>query len=62
MDRISDAVLKCTGDMNIVIDPFGDGLVYVTPGNAGTPWWTCDGSDQYTVWNKTNLTLGEHLQ
>ena len=56
--RIDDAVLKCTGDMNAVVDPFGDGLLYVTPGNPGTPWWTSDGSAHYTVWKDSGLKLG----
>jgi hypothetical protein len=56
--RINDAVLKCTGDMNVVVDPFGDGLLYVTPGNAGTPWSTSDGSQNYTAWTTTQMNLG----
>jgi hypothetical protein len=55
--RVKDEVLKCTGDMNVVVDPFGDGLVYITPGGGG-PWWTSDGSNNFTVWNKSKLTLG----
>ena len=57
--RINDALLKCTGDMNVVLDPFGDGLLYITPGSANTPWWTSDGSANYTAWTKTKLTLGD---
>ena len=57
--RLNDAVLKCTGDMNAVVDPFGDGLLYVTPGNAGTPWFTSDGSADYTVWKDSGLRLGD---
>jgi|GEM_PF-1856665 len=56
--RVKDEVLKCTGDMNVVVDPFGDGLVYVTPGGGGMPWWSSDGSNNFTVWNKTGLNLG----
>ena len=57
--RVKDDVLKCTGDMNVVVDPFGDGRVYITPGGANLPWWTSDGSNNYTVWNNTGLKLGD---
>jgi len=56
--RVKDDVLKCTGDMNVVVDPFGDGLVYVTPGGGGMPWWTSDGSHDFTVWKDSGLKLG----
>ena len=56
--RVKDDVLKCTGDMNVVVDPFGDGLVYVTPGGGGMPWWTSDGSNDFTVWKDSGLKLG----
>ena len=56
--RVKDDVLKCTGDMNVVVDPFGDGLVYVTPGGGGMPWWTSDGSKDFTVWKDSGLKLG----
>lgn len=56
--RVKDDVLKCTGDMNVVVDPFGDGRVYITPGGGGMPWWSSDGSNSFTIWNKTGLTLG----
>jgi hypothetical protein len=56
--RINDKVLRCTGDMNVVIDPFGDGLVYVTPGGSKMPWFASDGSSDFTVWKDTGLNLG----
>ena len=56
--RVKDNVLKCTGDMNVVVDPFGDGRVYITPGGDHMPWWSSDGSNSFTVWNKTGLNLG----
>jgi Carbohydrate binding module (family 6) len=56
--RVKDDVLKCTGDMNVVVNPFGDGLVYITPGGDHMPWWTSDGSNQFTAWKKTRLNLG----
>lgn len=56
--RIKDDVLKCTGDMNVLVNPFGDGLVYVTPGGGNMPWWTSDGSSHFTVWTKTQLNVG----
>jgi hypothetical protein len=57
--RISDHVLKCTGDMNVVVDPFGDGLIYVTPGGNKMPWFTSDGSSNFTDWKDTGLNLGD---
>ena len=48
--RINDEILKCRGDMNVLVDPFGDGRVYVTPGGADMPWWTSDGSGNFTDW------------
>jgi hypothetical protein len=57
--RVDDHVIKCTGDMNIVRDPFGDGLDYITGGSAKQPWWTSDGSKQYTEWKKSSLTVGD---
>jgi hypothetical protein len=56
--RVKDDVLKCTGDMNVLVNPFGDGLVYVTPGGENMPWWTSDGTSNFTVWTKTKLKLG----
>ena len=56
--RVKDEVLKCTGDMNVVVNPFGDGLVYITPGGSGMPWWTSDGSNDFTAWKDSGLTLG----
>jgi hypothetical protein len=59
--RVKDEVLRCTGDMNVLINPFGDGLVYITPGGADMPWWTSDGSSEFTVWKKTTKKLGNIL-
>lgn len=56
--RVSDTVLKCTGDMNVVLDPFGDGLVYVTGGGNNMAWYACDGSANYTEWKDTGRTVG----
>jgi hypothetical protein len=56
--RINDEVLKCTGDMNVLMNPFGDGLVYVTPGGADMPWYTSDGTSEFTVWKKSPKKLG----
>jgi hypothetical protein len=56
--RVSDETLKCTGDMNVVIDPFGDGLIYVTPGGGGMPWFTSDGSNNYTTWKTAGIKVG----
>jgi len=57
--HISDTVLKCTGDMNVIIDPFGDGLIYVTSGGGKTPWYASDGSNDYTDWKNTGKALGD---
>jgi hypothetical protein len=54
--RVKDDVLKCTGDMNVLVDPLGDGLVYITAG--GGNWWTSDGSDDFIVWKDSGLRLG----
>lgn len=56
--RVKNEVLKCTGDMNVVVDPFGDGLVYLTPGGANMPWWTSGGSHNFTIWKNSGLNLG----
>jgi Carbohydrate binding module (family 6) len=56
--RVRDDVLKCTGDMNVLVNPFGDGLVYATPGGGGMPWWTSDGKVDFTVWKKSGLNVG----
>ncbi|HEY1788328.1 MAG TPA: carbohydrate-binding protein [Verrucomicrobiae bacterium] len=57
--RVNDRVLKCTGDMNVLVDPFGDGLVYATPGGANMAWYTSDGSHQFTVWKDAGINLGD---
>ena len=56
--QVSDQILKCTGDMNVLLDPFGDGLVYVTPGGNNLPWFASDGTDNFTVWKDTGMTVG----
>ncbi|HEY1789051.1 MAG TPA: carbohydrate-binding protein [Verrucomicrobiae bacterium] len=57
-ERLSDQILKCTGDMNVLVDPFGDGLVYVTAGGDNMPWFTSDGSAHFTNWKNSGLNLG----
>lgn len=57
--RVNDTVLKCTGDMNVVLDPFGDGLVYITGGGSNMPWYVCDGSDNYTEWKDSGRKVGD---
>ena len=57
--RVSDKVLKCTGDMNVLVNPFGDGLVYVTPGGNNMAWYASDGSADYTEWKDTGKNLGD---
>lgn len=57
--RISDKVLKCTGDMNVLTDPFGDGLTCVTPGGNKMAWYASDGSANYTEWKDTGKNLGD---
>lgn len=57
--RISDKVLKCTGDMNVLVDPFGDGLTYITPGGNKMAWYASDGSADYTEWKDTGKNLGD---
>jgi len=57
--RESDEVVKCTGDMNIVRNPFGDGLDYITGGGTNHPWFTSDGSKNFTDWKKSPLTVGD---
>ena len=56
--RVNDEVLKCTGDMNVLVDPSGDGLVYVTAGGNKMPWFTSDGSSNFTVWKDAGRNLG----
>ena len=56
--RVTDEAIKCTGDMNVVIDPFGDGLLYITGGGGKMPWWTCDGKN-YGVWNNSGKNVGD---
>jgi hypothetical protein len=56
--RVNDDTLKCSGDMNVVVNPFGDGLTYITPGGGNAPWFTSDGSNNYSVWNKAAINVG----
>jgi len=56
--RVNDDTLKCSGDMNVVINPFGDGLTYLTPGGGNAPWFTSDGSNNFSVWNKAAINVG----
>ena len=56
--RVTDEAIKCTGDMNVVIDPFGDGGWYVTPGGGGMPWWRSEGTDEFSHWAQTALKVG----
>ncbi len=57
--RLDDRTIKVRGDMNAVADPFGDGLLYVTPGGDQLPWWTSDGSKNYTAWKRSDKTVGD---
>jgi len=57
--RVSDKVLKCTGDMNVLVDPFGNGQTYVTPGGNKMAWYASDGSADYTEWKDTGKNLGD---
>ncbi len=57
--RVTDQTMKCTGDMDVVVDPFGDGKWYVTPGSANQPWYTSDGSDNFKNWTPSPLKLGD---
>jgi len=58
-DRVKNEVMKCTGDMNVVLDPFGDGLTYLTPGSANMAWYTSDGSNNYSDWKASGKTVGD---
>ncbi len=57
--RLNDELLKCTGDMNIVRDPFGDGKVWITGGSANQPWWRANESSQFVEWEETGKNLGD---
>ena len=57
--RVNDQAIMCGGDMNIVLDPFGDGLHYTTGGGANAPWWTSDGKDNFSTWKKSALKVGD---
>lgn len=57
--RVNDEVVKCTGDMNIVLDPFGNGLDYITGGGGKMDWWTTDGAGHYSAWQKSGLKVGD---
>ena len=55
---VTDRVMKCTGDMNVLVDPFGDGKVYCTPGGNDMPWFASDGADRFAHWEPTGKRLG----
>ena len=56
--RVTDQAIKCTGDMTVLQDPFGDGKWYATPGGNNLPWWSSDGTDDFQHWNQTDKTIG----
>lgn len=56
--RVTDQAIKCTGDMNVLVDPFGDGKWYITPGGGNMPLWSSDGAEDFKTWTQTPLTLG----
>jgi hypothetical protein len=56
---VTEKVMKCTGDMNVLVDPFGDGKVWCTPGNANMPWFTSDGADRFSDWKPSGKTTGD---
>ena len=56
--RVTDEAIKCTGDMDVVVNPFGDGKWYITPGGNEMPWWTSDGKDGFKTWTQSPLKLG----
>ncbi len=51
--------MRSRGDMNVLVDPFGDGRVWVTPGGNKLPWWSSDGRDGFTHWDRTGKTVGD---
>ncbi|MBB5351976.1 hypothetical protein HNR46_002217 [Haloferula luteola] len=57
--RLHDELLKCTGDMNVLRDPFGDGHVWITGGSANQPWWRSDESSRFVEWEETGKDLGD---
>ena len=57
--RVAPKVMKSRGDMNVVVDPFGDGRVWVTPGGNKLPWWSSDGRDAFAHWDLTGKTVGD---
>jgi hypothetical protein len=56
---IDNHQMKCRGDMNVLVDPFGDGRVWITPGGGKLPWWSSDGADHFTHWTPTGKTVGD---
>ena len=56
---VTDRVMKCTGDMNVLVDPFGDGKVYCTPGGPNLPWFASDGSDRFAHWAESGKKVGD---
>ena len=57
--RVTDQAIRCTGDMTVLQDPFGDGQWYATPGGPNLPWWSCDGADDFQHWTQTDKTVGD---
>ena len=57
--RVNDQAIMCGGDMNIVIDPFGDGLNYITGGGANAPWYTSSEESKFSEWKKSALKVGD---
>lgn len=57
-NRVNDEVIKCTGDMNLVQDPFADGTNYMTGGGGNQPWYACAAAGNPTNWSKTAMTVG----
>lgn len=57
--RVTDEVMKCTGDMNVLVDPLGDGLTYITGGGGGANWFTSDSSNNNTDWKVAPIKVGD---
>ena len=57
--RVNPQVMKSRGDMNVLLDPFGDGRVWITPGGNKLPWWTSDGRDNFSHWELSGKTVGD---
>ena len=57
-DRVNDNVVKCTGDMNIVMNPNGDGKNYISGGGGDADWYTTAETTGYTNWTKSGEKVG----